>query len=98
MTYLRLFEAAKVWPSPDGARVHPRKVRRAIEEGKPSRRCPGENIRLRALHNGAMWLTTLAWIEAYLEEISADRGAKRIGQDRRARLQVAANRQTVEHW
>jgi hypothetical protein len=96
--FISLARAATLWPAPEGQPVHSRRVRRAIEEGKPSRRCPGESIKLQAVHNGSAWLTTEAWIQAYLEQLSADRGGKPAVRDRQQRARLSPSRATQEHW
>jgi hypothetical protein len=75
VAYLSLAQAARVFPHEGDNHPHPAKITRAIQLGKPSKRRPGERIKLRAIHDGRRFLTTEAWISEYVAALAADRGA-----------------------
>jgi hypothetical protein len=70
-------------PPPQAARLFPRvegeppphavRITRLITEGTPSRRRPGDRIRLGAIRDSKGWLTTREWIEMYVADMTADR-------------------------
>jgi hypothetical protein len=73
-TYLRPPQAVRFFPRADEDRPpHSARITRLIVHGTPSRRRPGERIRLRAIRDSKGWLTTREWIEAYVSDVTADR-------------------------
>jgi hypothetical protein len=97
LLYLSASQAARLWPS-DGQQHQPAKVIRAILKGKPSRRRPGESIKLRGLHDGRRWLTTMQWVEEFLSAVSTDRGAHAPVPGLKARAQAARARLAAKGW
>ena len=71
-TYLRPAQAARHFPH-DGRPPHPSKITRLIIRGVISKARPGERIRLKGIRAPQGWLTTAAWVEQYIAELTQDR-------------------------
>jgi hypothetical protein len=67
--FLRPAQAARHFPH-DGRPPHPSKITRLIIRGVISKARPGERIRLKGIRAPQGWLTTAAWVEQFIAELT----------------------------